>query len=103
MENRHQKEQKRERRENRRGQPIEVCEAGRGLHFVCCPCRRSACLSSADASPGQHRSCLAVGELEVRTGAAAEAREENKVVNNRYTTIGLGSNLITLKLHFCTN
>lgn len=88
MENRHQKEQKRERRENRRGQPIEVCEAGRGLHFVCCPCRRSACLSSAAASPGQHRSCSAVGELEVRTGAAAEARRggvEIRVVNNRHT------------------
>lgn len=47
----------------------------RGLHFVCCP-QWCACLSSAAASLAHCIGCRAVGKLEVKAEAAADARRD---------------------------
>lgn len=49
----------------------------KGLHFVCCP-QWCACPSSAAASLAHCKGCRAVGKLEVKAEAAADARRDGK-------------------------
>lgn len=73
-----QKLQSKDKEETKEADALEAGWFGaRGLHFVCCP-QWSACQSSAAASLAHCKDCRAVGKLEVKAEAAADARRDRE-------------------------